>query len=52
MKWEPAEPIKLDGVFGAIQGKPLYEGTVPDHVKAKRRARNKAARKSRKANRK
>jgi hypothetical protein len=51
-KWEPAEPIELDGVFAALQHKPLYEGTVPEHVKAKRRARNKQARASRKANRK
>jgi hypothetical protein len=31
--------------------KHVYEGTVPAHVKAKRRARNKQARLSRRANR-
>lgn len=30
-------------------GKHIYEGTVPAHVKAKRRAKNKAARAARKA---
>lgn len=32
-------------------GKHVYGGTVPPHVIAKRRARNKAARKSRRINR-
>lgn len=27
----------------ALQGKPMYEGTVPDAVKARRRAANKRA---------
>lgn len=31
--------------------KHIYEGTVPAHVKAQRRARNKRARKARRANR-
>lgn len=31
--------------------KPMYEGTVPAHVKAQRRAKNKVARKSRRVNR-
>jgi hypothetical protein len=31
--------------------KPIYEGTVPAHVKARRRARNARARKARRANR-
>lgn len=35
----------------ARSGKPIYEGTVPDHVIARRRARNKVARASRRANR-
>lgn len=35
----------------ADTGKHLYQGTVPGHVKAKRRARNKVARASRRANR-
>ena len=34
--------------MGAI-GKPIYEGTVPGHVKARRRAAGKAARRARKA---
>lgn len=32
-------------------GKHIYEGTVPAHVKARRRAKGKAARKARRANR-
>lgn len=32
-------------------GKPFYEGTVPPHVKARRRAANKAARRARRAGR-
>lgn len=32
-------------------GKPMYEGTVPRHVKARRRAASKAARISRRRNR-
>lgn len=32
-------------------GKPVYEGTVPAHVKTRRRAANKAARKARRAHR-
>lgn len=36
----------------ALQGnRNLYAGTVPDHVKARRRAANKAARRSRRINR-
>lgn len=31
--------------------KPMYEGTVPAHVKARRRAANKVAKRSRKVNR-
>lgn len=33
------------------QHKPMYEGTVPTHVKARRRAKNRVAKQSRKANR-
>lgn len=33
------------------KGAHIYEGTVPSHVKARRRAKNKVARQSRKANR-
>ena len=32
-------------------GYQMYEGTVPRHVKARRRAKNKVARKSRRLNR-
>ena len=39
------------GLLGALQGKHVYEGTVPEHVVTRRRARNKAARASRKTNR-
>lgn len=35
----------------AATGRPVYEGTVPGSVVARRRARNKAARKARRANR-
>lgn len=35
----------------ALQRKPIYTGTVPTHVVAKRRARNKVARLSRRINR-
>lgn len=38
-------------ILAALQGKPLYAGTVPAHVKARRRAANKAARVARRANR-
>lgn len=34
--------------MGAI-GKPIYEGTVPGHVKARRRRQNRAARAARRA---
>ena len=45
-------PTQL-AILGAMQGpsKHVYAGTVPAAVKAKRRAANKAARASRKANR-
>lgn len=33
----------------ADTGKHVYQGTVPGHVKAKRRAKNKAARKARRS---
>lgn len=38
-------------ILAALQGKQLYAGTVPGAVKAKRRAANKVASASRKANR-
>ena len=43
-------PFQL-AVLGAMQGMPVYGGTVPPHVVARRRARNKQARLSRRANR-
>ncbi|ALF00486.1 hypothetical protein SEA_BOOSTSEASON_52 [Mycobacterium phage BoostSeason] len=39
-------------VLYAMQFKPMYEGTVPHRVRAKRRERNRVARRSRKINRK
>lgn len=38
-------------MLSAMQSKPMYQGTVEDHVKAKRRAKNKVARRSRRINR-
>lgn len=49
---EPA-PFQL-AILNGLQFKRLgevYQGTVPAHVKAKRRAANKAARRSRRMNR-
>ena len=42
----------LNGLgFKAARGHPIYQGTVPARVKAKRRAKNKVARVSRRNNR-
>lgn len=38
-------------ILFALQAKPFYEGTVPAHVKARRRAQNRRAKASRKVNR-
>lgn len=38
-------------VLGALQGKHIYGGTVPAETVANRRAKNKAARRSRRINR-
>lgn len=38
-------------ILAALQTKPMYQGTVPDEVVAKRRAANKVARASRRKNR-
>lgn len=38
-------------VLAALQRKPMYEGTVPERVVAKRRAANKRARAARRLNR-
>lgn len=34
-------------ILDALQRRPMYEGTVPAHVKARRRAKNRRARKAR-----
>lgn len=47
-----AEPRGLTILFALNRmNKHIYAGTVPAHVKAKRRAKNKVAKASRKANR-
>ena len=38
-------------ILNGLQSKVVYEGTVPAHVKARRRAANKVARRSRRINR-
>lgn len=38
-------------ILHALQAKHIYAGTVPAHVKARRRAKNKASRIARRANR-
>jgi hypothetical protein len=38
-------------ILSALQGKHIYAGTVPAHVKRRRRAANKVARRSRRINR-
>lgn len=38
-------------ILRGLQGKPMYQGTVPAHVKARRRAANRAARIARRAGR-
>lgn len=41
-----------EAILWALQTKPhVYQGTVPQHVKARRRAANKVARESRRKNR-
>lgn len=39
-------------ILNGLSRKPIYRGTVPEHIKQKRRAKNRVARASRKANRK
>lgn len=46
----PFKPNPLLWAINAV-GKPIYEGTVPPKVIARRRARNKVARMSRRINR-
>lgn len=38
-------------ILGALQSRPMYMGTVPAHVKARRRAQGRVAKQSRKVNR-
>lgn len=38
-------------ILMALQGKHVYQGTVPNHVKSRRRAASKVARASRRVNR-
>ncbi|MGY1946630.1 hypothetical protein [Nocardia asiatica] len=48
----PYETPMAQGILHGLQRKKhMYEGTVPEQVKAKRRAKNKVARKSRRNNR-
>jgi hypothetical protein len=47
----PYETSWAQGILKRLQGMRMYEGTVPEHVKARRRARNKVARQSRRNNR-
>lgn len=51
--WSPNTPPKsfAQRILSALQGKPVYTGTVPKHVKADRRAKDKVAKASRKTNR-
>ncbi|WP_036959226.1 hypothetical protein [Promicromonospora kroppenstedtii] len=49
----PLSPLKRTqlAILLALRDRPMYEGTVPAHVKARRRAANKAARVARRGNR-
>jgi hypothetical protein len=38
-------------ILNGMQAKPMYQGTVPAAIKARRRAKNRTARKSRRYNR-
>jgi hypothetical protein len=49
VKVDPTERPNV--ILMALQGKPMYQGTVPGHVKSRRRAANKVAKRSRQANR-
>ena len=48
---QPTKPTYQHWVLAALQYKPMYWGSVPPEEIAKRRAKNKVAKKSRKANR-
>lgn len=46
------EPTSYEiAILNGLQRMQLYQGTVPAHVKARRRAANKAARRARRQNR-
>ena len=51
MKTTAARSTYAFRILLALQAKPMYEGTVPAAVKARRRAANKRARVARRANR-
>ncbi|WP_169812243.1 hypothetical protein [Nocardia xishanensis] len=48
---QPIDPREPKGVLRGLQHKPMYEGTVSHSEVAKRRTKNKAARKARKQQR-
>jgi hypothetical protein len=50
--WRAAAPFQRQLLNGMQDGRPIYGGTVTAATKAKRRARNKVARRSRRINRK
>jgi hypothetical protein len=46
------EPTKYElAILNGLQGKPVYQGTVPAHVTERRRAKNRVARKTRRVSR-
>lgn len=47
---EPASPYQR-AILHGLQSKPVYQGTASRHAVAKRRAKNKASRRSRRINR-
>lgn len=52
-KRAPKPPTSYQlAILRGIQDKPVYQGTTPEHVRARRRQANRAARKSRRINRK
>lgn len=51
MKFEPNKPFKLPPILNGLQRKKTYDGTVSFAEVAKRRAKNKAARKARQQHR-
>lgn len=52
MRLSHREPTQYElMILHGLQFKPIYQGTVPAHVTAKRRAKNKVAAKQRQVNR-